>query len=142
MVKNVSNLRKMYYFSFTTWIMFESVKSWLLKVSKFQNELMKSLFLPKYERKFVRISALTKIIAYKCWLWTIMCVLPDLRLFHSGISKWIYKAIVSPKIWRNIYKDFCLVVCHTVQGRNPCNFSFIFWEKQWLHKFILKFTDL
>ena len=29
-----------------------------LKVSKFQNEFMKSSFLPKYERKIVRISAL------------------------------------------------------------------------------------
>ena len=31
---------------------------------------------------------------------------------------------------------------YTLQGRNPDNFSFIFWEKRWLHKFILKFTDL
>ena len=30
----------------------------LLKVSKFQNEFMKSWFLPKYEQKIVRISAL------------------------------------------------------------------------------------
>ena len=30
----------------------------LLKVSKFQNEFMKSSFLPKYEPKIVRISAL------------------------------------------------------------------------------------
>ena len=30
----------------------------ILKVSKFQNEFMKSLFLPKYEQKIVRISAL------------------------------------------------------------------------------------
>ena len=29
-----------------------------------------------------------------------------------------------------------------LQGRNPYNFWFIFWEKRWLHKFILKFTDL
>ena len=29
-----------------------------LKVIKFQNEFMKSSFLPKYERKIVRISAL------------------------------------------------------------------------------------
>ena len=29
-----------------------------------------------------------------------------------------------------------------LQGRNPYNIWFIFWEKQWLHKFILKFTDL
>ena len=31
----------------------------LLKVSKFQNEFIKSSFLPKYEQKIVRISALT-----------------------------------------------------------------------------------
>ena len=30
----------------------------ILKVSKFQNEFLKSSFLPKYERKNVRISAL------------------------------------------------------------------------------------
>ena len=30
---------------------------WLLKVSKFQNEFMKSSFLPKYEQKIGRISA-------------------------------------------------------------------------------------
>ena len=28
------------------------------------------------------------------------------------------------------------------EGRNLDNFLFIFWEKRWLHKFILKFTDL
>ena len=60
----------------------------LLKVRQFQNEFMKSSFLPKYERKIVKISALTK------------------------------------------------------QGRNPDNFSFAFWEKRWLHKFILKLSDL
>ena len=32
----------------------------VVKVSKFQNEFMKSLFLPKYEQKIVRISTLTK----------------------------------------------------------------------------------
>ena len=31
----------------------------LLKVSKFQNEFMKSSFLPKYEQKIVKVSALT-----------------------------------------------------------------------------------
>ena len=30
-----------------------------LKVSQFQNEFMKSSFLPKYEQKIVKISALT-----------------------------------------------------------------------------------
>ena len=62
-----------------------------IKVSKFQNEFMKSSFLPKYERNIVRISAL---------------------------------------------------YCASLQGRNPYNFWFIFREKWWLHKFILKFTDL
>ena len=41
---------------------FASIKAktwiWPLKVSKFQNEFMKSSFLPKYELKIVRISAL------------------------------------------------------------------------------------
>ena len=30
----------------------------------------------------------------------------------------------------------------TTQGRNPDNFLLVFWEKQWLHKFILKLYDL
>ena len=62
-----------------------------VKVSKFQNEFIESLFLPKYEPNIVRISAL---------------------------------------------------YCATLQGRNPYNFWFIFSEKQWLHEFIPKFTDL
>ena len=49
---------------------------------------MKSSFLPKYEQKIVRISALT------------------------------------------------------TQGRNPDSFTFLFWEKRWLHKFILKISEL
>ena len=36
----------------------KNVKTAFLKVSKFQNEFMKSSFLPKYEPKIVRISAL------------------------------------------------------------------------------------
>ena len=38
-------------------------------------------------------------------------------------------------------KEFC-PGCGTLQGRNRHNFSFIFLEKGWLYKFILKFTDL
>ena len=30
----------------------------------------------------------------------------------------------------------------TTQGRHPYNFSFFFWEKRWLHKLILKLSDL
>ena len=68
-----------------------SPKKRLLKVSKFQNEFMRSSFLPKYEPNIVKISAL---------------------------------------------------YCATLQGRNPYNFWFIFWEKPWLHKLILKFTEI
>ena len=32
--------------------------------------------------------------------------------------------------------------CATLQGRNPYNFWFTFWENRWLQKLILKFTDL
>ena len=62
-----------------------------LKVSKFQNWFMKSLFLPEYEPNFVRITSL---------------------------------------------------YCAILQGKNPYNFWFIFWQKRWLHKTILKFSDL
>ena len=27
------------------------------------------------------------------------------------------------------------------EGRNPDKFLFVFWEKRWLHKFILKLSD-
>ena len=40
------------------WICTVCIFMSFIKVSKFQNELMKSLFLPKYEQKIVRISAL------------------------------------------------------------------------------------
>ena len=49
---------------------------------------MKSSFLPKYEQKIVKISALT------------------------------------------------------TQGRNPDNFSFLFWEKRCIYEFIMKLSDL
>ena len=59
-----------------------------LKVRQFQNEFMKSSFLPKYEQKIVMISALCS------------------------------------------------------EGRNLDNSLLVFWEKGWLHKLILKLTDL
>ena len=68
------------------------MQKFILKVSKFQNEFMNSSFLPKYEPKIVRISALSY---------------------------------------------------GTVEGTGQKFLQyFLFWEKQWLHKFILKFTDL
>ena len=70
------------------WIEFHVKPSFLLKVRQFQNEFVKSSFLPKFERKIVRISALCS------------------------------------------------------EGRNLDNFLFVFWEKRWLHKFILKLSDL
>ena len=63
----------------------------LLKVGKFQNEFMKSSFLPKCEPNIVRISAL-------------------------------YSA--------------------TLPDQKSLKFLFIFWEKRWFKKIILKFTDL
>ena len=54
------------------------------------------------------------------------------------ISKQIYEVIVLPKIRTKYCKDFC----PSIQGRNPCNISFVFWAKRWLHKIVLRFTDL
>ena len=76
-----------YFYSSWNW------RNWImlllkLKVRQFQNEFMKSSFVPKYERNMVRISALCS------------------------------------------------------EGRNLDNFLFVFWEKWWLHKLILKLTDL
>ena len=48
------------------------------------------------------------------------------------------KSSFIPKYERKIVKISDL----TTQGRNSDNFSFVFWEKRWLHKFILKLSDL
>ena len=40
---------------------------------------------------------------------------------------------------QNMNQKLSGFLLYSIQGRNPDNFSFIFW---WLHKFILKFNDL
>ena len=85
-------------------------------------------------------------VGYKNWkilsffLWWV--VTSNENSMHTAkgqlISEWIYEAKTSPKKWTKNCKDFCPVS----EGRNPCNFLFVFWEKFWLHKFILKLTDL
>ena len=82
-------------------------------VSKFQNEFMKSSFLPKYEQKIVRISALTTQGRN-----------PDnfLFIFHKLILKftdhydyskimldlcWIHPAAQSKAIWKCNVLDLC-----------------------------------
>ena len=47
------------------------------------------------------------------------------------------KSSVLPKYEQKIVKISAL----TTQGRNPDIFLFVFWEKRWLHKFILKLSD-
>ena len=61
-----------------------------------------------------------------------------LGLMSELISECIYEVIISHKIQTKIVKISAL----TTQGRNPDNFSFVFWEKRRLHKFILKLSDL
>ena len=51
------------------------------------------------------------------------------------ISEWIFKVTVSPRIRT---KNFC----PHYTGQKSWNFLFVFWEKRWLHKLILKLTDL
>ena len=51
------------------------------------------------------------------------------------ISEWIYKVTVSPRIQT---KNFC----PHYTGQKSWQFLFVFWEKWWLHKFILKLSDL
>ena len=48
------------------------------------------------------------------------------------------KSSFLPKYKRKIVR----ISAPTTQGRNPDNFFFVFWEKRWLHQFILKLTDL
>ena len=49
--------------------------------------------------------------------------------------------LLSHRFSQNVSQNFCPVVWQ-VQGRNPYNIWFIFWEERWLLKFNLKFTDL
>ena len=39
------------------------------------------------------------------------------------------------------YEPKIVQLAHTVQGRNLYNIWFIFWEKRWLYKLILKFIN-
>ena len=48
------------------------------------------------------------------------------------------KSSFLPKYKQKIVRTSTL----TTQGRNPGNFLFLFLGKRWLHKFILKITDL
>ena len=83
-----------------------------------------------------------------CWKASVMEILTFYYWLHVEfvltfikgqlISEWIYEVIVSPKIRTKNCQDFC----PSTQGRNPDNFSFVFWEKRWLHKFVLKLSDL
>ena len=53
-------------------------------------------------------------------------------------SEWIYEVIVSPKKRTKNCQDFCPVLWEQKSWR----FLLVFWEKRWVHKFILKSTDL
>ena len=58
----------------------------------------------------------------------------------SKFQNEFFKSSFLPKYEPNIARISDLYYA-TLQGRNPYNFWFIFWEKWWLHNFILKFTD-
>ena len=66
------------------------------------------------------------------------------NFYHCFIDFFIrYLVIWVKKTLKFAFEIYWHLVWHsTVQGRNPYNIWFIFWEKLWLHKFILKFTDL
>ena len=50
----------------------------------------------------------------------------------QSFSEWTYEVIVSPKIRTKIVRISAL--CS--EGRNLDNCWFVFWKKQWIHKFI------
>ena len=56
----------------------------------------------------------------------------------SYFKKECKKSSCLPKYKQKIVKISAL----TAQGRNPEKFLFVFWEKRWLHEFILKLSDL
>ena len=53
-------------------------------------------------------------------------------------SEWIYGVIVSPKI----RSKNCQIHCPHYTGQKSWQFFLVFWEKRWLHKFILKLSHL
>ena len=57
---------------------------------------------------------------------------------HLKVSNFQNDLSFLPKYERNILRISAL--CS--EGRNSDNFLFVFWEKRWLHVFILKLTDL
>ena len=59
--------------------------------------------------------------------------------FHLNVSK--IQNLFLPKYKLNVVR-ISVLYCASLQDRNPYNFWFIFWEKRWLHKLILKFIDL
>ena len=63
-----------------------------LKVSKFQNEIMKLSFLPKYEAKVVRIFALSffLFVSASCLLGSLTCLrMITAKKTESKIGKWV-----------------------------------------------------
>ena len=88
------------------------------------------------------------------WMWSKQRWIVKNRAFIIYPSFWQYcflkvskfqndfmESSFLPKYEPNIVRISALH--HAIlQGRNPFNFWFIFWEKRWLHKLILKFTDL
>ena len=102
-----------------------------------------SMYLGKYDSA-QSINKKKSILSQNCdailqlfWL-SISMVFKNYVCKGQLVSEWIYKLIVSSKNQTKNCKDFCPVS----QGRNPCNFSFVCWKKRWVHKFILKLTDL
>ena len=75
---------------------------------------------------------------------TLLCMLNFLSIKEkafllkvSYIQNEFTKSSFLPKYEQEIVR--ISVLC--IEGRNLDNFLFVFWEKRWLHKFILKLTD-
>ena len=64
------------------------------------------------------------------------------RFLVLKVSKFQSEFMKSSFLPRYEQKISGFLLCVGSEGRNLNNFLFIFWKKRWLHKFILKFTDL
>ena len=118
------------------------LKPSLLKVSKFQNEFMKSSFLPKYERKIVRISARLSVAQYRVEILTI---------FHSYFGRnnkflnsfWnlltkkkkeYNQQLLEPwivKNWKQIVGNRELLLPNSVLLFGKCTFCVNFGQRPW-----------
>ena len=114
-----------------------SIHSSLIKMKKEHAYSNHTIYLEHQSTKSTQISKIEYVTSMFPILDTNLCYLDIKDLKVTKFQKSSFLPKYQPKIVR-----ISPLQCGTIQGRNPYNILFIFWEKRQLHKFILKFTDL